>query len=274
MRGKKLKLVWIALITVVLSVDGMGLNFRPRTNHQQLTNTELQAARQLAIEFTTGFVRTTDLTPLIKDFFSKDFIERYTKDKSKDLGDNRSVDLYFVPGLDYNSRLLAEAGPEDWLRFYAAANNFVFFGFMSGIKNSRNAADITATKMYPSSVINLLNSNPTLSNMIVRKGSSQAVGSVAEMQRASATLEQAVSLMRQQTTGLSPVNINAQELIKAMQEDEFFRPTVETVDDQFFGLPQGTRVIFINTPILFRLMLVKTNNNKLEILWAEPYTGG
>jgi hypothetical protein len=252
----------------------MGVTLRSRTSHQQLPDTDLQAAQKLAIEFTTGFVRTTDLTPLVKDFFSKDFIQRYTKAKSKELGLTRSIDLYFVPGLDYNSRLLAEAGPEDWLRFYTAANNFVFFGIMWGIKNSRNVADISATEMYPSTVINLLNKNPTLSNMIIRKGSSKAVSSVAEMQIATATLEQAVSLMRQQAKGKSPVNMNEQELIKAMQEDEFFRPTVETVDDQFFGLPQGTRVIFINTPILFRLMLVKANNNKLEILWADPYTGG
>ena len=274
MRSKKLKLVWIALITVVLSVDCMGLNLRPRTNDQQLTDIDLQKARELAIEFTTGFVRTTDLTLLVKDLFLKDFIERYRRAKSRDLASNPSPELYFVPGLDYNSRLLAEAGAEDWLRFYTAANNFVFFGFMSGIKNSRNATDISATKMYPSSVIKLLNTNPILSNMIVRKGKSKAVSSVAEMQTVTATLERAVSLMRQKTKGQSPININEKELIKAMQEDEFFRPTLETVNDQFFGLPQGTRVIFINTPILFRLMLVKANNNKLEILWADPYTGG
>jgi hypothetical protein len=272
MREPTLKLVWIALITVVAFVDCMGLNVRPGTNDQQLTDSDLQAARQVAIEFTTGFARTTDLAPIVADLFSKDFIERYTKAKSKALV-NRSSDLYFVPGLDYNSRLLADAGPEDWLRFYTAANNFVFLGIMSGIKNSRNVADISATELYPPTVINLLNTNPTLSNMIVRKGRSKAVGSVAEMQKATATLEQAVSLMRRQTNG-QPTNINEQEFIKVMQEDEFFRPTVETVDDQFFGLPQNTRVIFINTPILFRLILVKNNNNKLEILWAEPYTGG
>ena len=44
---------------------------------------------------------------------------------------------------------------------------------------------------------------------------------------------------------------------------------LKTVDDQFFGLPQGTRVIVVRTPILFRLIMVKANN-KLEILWAEP----
>jgi hypothetical protein len=269
-----LKLVCIALITVVLSVDCMGVTLRPRTDDQQLTDTDLQEARQLAIEFTTRFLRTTDLSLLVKDLFVKDFIERYKEAKSKDLIVTPSPSVYFVPGLDYNSRLLAEAGPENWLRFYTAANNFVFFGIMSGIKNSKNAANISANEMYPSSVIELLNTNPSLENMIVRKGKSKPVSSVEEMQKATATLEQAVSIMQQKAKGQSPLNINEKELIKAMEEDEFFRPTLKNVDDQHFGLPKGTRVVFINTPILFRLMLVKTNSTKLEILWADPYTGG
>jgi hypothetical protein len=92
------------------------------------------------------------------------------------------------------------------------------------------------------------------------------------MQKVTATLEQAVSLMRQQAAGAAPVAINEQELIKAMQEDDFFKPIVKNVDDQFFGLPQGTQVVFLNTPILLRLIMVKAND-KFEILWAEPSTG-
>lgn len=267
----KLKVVLIASIIVVLFVDCLGLNLQSR-NDQKLTDADLQATRQLAIDFTVDYLRTTDLAPVIKDRFAKDFIRRYTKSKSQDLNTARSIDLYFVPGLEYNSRLLSDADPEDWLRFYTAANNFLFFGTMSVIKNSRNGASITETQLYPTDVLNLLNTNPILSNMVVRKGRSDAVGSVAEMQKVTSTLERAVSLMRQRTK--DPVNINQQELIKAMQEDEFFKPIVETVDDQFFGLSRGTQVVFINTPILFRLTLVKDNNNRFEILWAEPYTEG
>jgi hypothetical protein len=149
----------------------------------------------------------------------------------------------------------------------------MLFGTMSAIKSSRNGANVDVTQLYPATVINLLNTEPTLSNMIVRKEGSKPVSSVAAMQRTTAILEQAVFLMRQQTKGQAPVNIDEQKLIKAIREDEFFRPTVETVKDQFFGLAQGTQIVFINTPILVRLMLVK-NNNKWEILWAEPYAGG
>jgi len=79
--------------------------------------------------------------------------------------------------------------------------------------------------------------------------------------------------VRQQSKGQTPFKINEQELIKTIQEDEAFRPTVQTAGDKFFGLPPGTQVVFIATPILFQLMLVK-DNNSWKILWAEPYTGG
>ena len=265
-----MKLFWSALITAALFVDCLAFNLKPHTNYQQLNDVDSQAAQQVAIEFTRDFVRTADLAPLIKTHFAPDFIQRYTKGK---LGDANSPHEYFVPGLEYNSRLLSEASPEDWLRFYTAANNFIFFGTMSGLKNYREGADINATDLYPAAVINLLNTNATLSNMIVRKGRSKPVDSVAAMQKATATLEQALSLMRQQSKGQTPFKINEQELIKTIQEDEAFRPTVQTAGDKFFGLPPGTQVVFIATPILFQLMLVK-DNNRWKILWAEPYTGG
>lgn len=263
-----MKLIWSALITAALFVDCVGFNLKPHTNYQQLNDADLKAAQQLAIEFTTDFVRTADLAPIIKEHFAPDFIQRYAKGKLVDLG-AKSVNLYFVPGLDYDSRLLSEASPEDWLRFYTAANTFLFFGVMSGIKNYREGADIDATQLYPATVINLLNTDPILSNMIVKKGRSRPVDSVAAMRKTTALLEQAISLMRQQTKGQAPIIKDQQELIKIIQEDEFFRPTVETADDQFFALAQGTQIVFIKTPILFRLMLVK-NKDRWEILWADP----
>ena len=241
---------------------------------QQVDNSDLREARQVAIEFTTRFLEKTDLNLLVKDLFVSNFIERFKSEKSKDRSLHSATDLYFVPGLDYNSNLLAEAGPEDWLSFYTAANNFVFFGFVSAIKNSRDIANIQATEMYPPSVVKLLNTNETLSNMIVRKGKSRAVSSVAEMHTVTAILERAITLMRQELKGQPPLHLDEKEMVKAMQEDDFFKPIVETVDENFFGLSKGDRVIFINTPILFRLTLVKARNDKFEILWAEPYTGG
>ena len=262
-----MKLVWITLITLALAFNSMAVSVR----QQASPDSDQQAARQLAIEFTKQFVSTTDLSTVTKNLFVHDFIERYTKSKTKK-DSNPSPKLYFVPGLEYHSRLLVEASAEDWLRFYTATNNFMFFGIVSGIRNAKSA-NVAPTDLYPKSVINLLNTNPNLANMIVRKGASKPVGSVSEMQKATATLEQAVALMREQAKGQTPLNVDEKELAQAMQEDAFFRPKVETIDDEFFGLPRGTRIIFITTPVLFQLILVKTND-KWEILWAEPHTAG
>ncbi|HEU4477097.1 MAG TPA: hypothetical protein VFR80_01185 [Pyrinomonadaceae bacterium] len=265
-----MRVVSIALIVFVLCFDGMGLNLRPRTNDQQLTDANSQAVRQLALEFTTRFLQTKDLAPIIKDLYAKDSIDRYLKAKSTVLG--RPSDLDFVPGLFYNSRLYAEASTEDLLRFYTAANNFMFFGIVSALQKSRNTSNLKPTDVYPANVTDLLNTNPSLSDMIVKKGSTKALSSVEEMRNATATLEQAVVLMRAHTEGQSPLKLNEQELMKAMQDDNYFKPVVRTIDAQFFGFAQGTQLIFINTPILFRLIIVKTDN-KLEILWAEPTRG-
>lgn len=269
-----MKVFWSALITAALFIDCLGFNLKPHTNYQQLKDADSQAAQQLAIEFTRDFVRTADLAQLTKAHFAPDFIQRYRKGKLASSGDANSPHVYFVPGLEYNSRLLSEASTEDWLRFYSAANTFILFGTISAMKNYRQGADLAATDMYPASVINLLDTSPNLSDLILRKGHSKPVDSVAAMQKATAILEQAISLMRQQQTkGQTLFNINEQELIKAIQEDEVFKPKVQTVADQFFGLPGGTQVVSITTPILFQLMLVK-DSNTWKILWAEPYVGG
>lgn len=69
-----MKIAWTALITVVLCVDCMASNVSLDISDQQATEIDSQDARQLAIKFTTGFVRTTDLALLVKELFKKDFI--------------------------------------------------------------------------------------------------------------------------------------------------------------------------------------------------------
>jgi len=265
----------ICVLGMILTLTANGVCFHSRSpSNQQLDNGDLRQVRQVAIDFTIAFLEKTDLNLVVKDLFVRDFIERYKSEKSKERERNSPTDLYFVPGLEYNSKLLVEVGQEDWLRFYTAANNFLFFGTVRAIKNSRDGANIQATDLYPQSVISLLNTNGILSNMIVKKGRSRAIRSVADMHSVTAILEQAVSLMRQELKGQPPLRLDKKEMVQAMQEDDYFKPIVETVGDQFFGLSKGEQVIFINTPILFRLTLAKTHNDKFEILWAEPYTDG
>lgn len=266
---KVLRIIWTTLITLALCVDCMAVNWRPRNYDQQLTDAELQQVQQLAVQFTASFARNRDIAPATKELFLKDFIERYLKGKANALAGLQPSNLNFIPGLVYNSRLHTEASREDWLRFYTAANNFMFFGIEAVLKNPPKADNIRPADLYPASVVSLLDTNPSLSNMLERKERTTPVSSVADMQKATAILGEAVALMRQQPQWQTALKIDEPKLLKAMKEDTYFRPTIRTIDDQFFDLPQGSKLIVINTPILFRLLIVKSNN-RFEILWAEP----
>jgi len=262
-----LKYFGAILILVFFSISGFASTLAvARIDEPQVTDIEVQEAQEIAIQFTLRFAESKDLSPIVKDIYFSDFIERYKKFKLKDLSTS-SVDLYFEPGLDYNSRLLTNGRSEDWQRFYIAANNFLLFGFISGIKNYSDNADIKATDLYPSSVIKLLDKNPNLANMIVKRGRSKAVSTAEEMREATATLEQAVAIMREKH-GKSPLKIDSKELVKVIKGDAFFSPHLEVIEGEFFDFPKGTRILIIKTPLGLQLMLAR-DRNRLKIFWTE-----
>jgi len=231
---------------------------------------EEKEARELAAKFSILFSETQDLTPIIKDLYFKDFAERYKAFKAKTIKAN-PVDLYFSPGLEYNSQLLTAAAAKDWQDFYVATNNLLLLGFIRGLKaNPDGTRDVKISDLYPPKVLELLHANSLLANMVVRKGPTKPVSTVEEMKAATATLSQAVSIMHEQQKG-GPLISKKDELTKLMMEDEFFKPRVEVVDEEFFGFPKGTRVLFIRTPIGLQLMLAR-DAERLRIFWTEIIT--
>ncbi|HXM35401.1 MAG TPA: hypothetical protein VN920_09460 [Pyrinomonadaceae bacterium] len=269
-----LKRYWTTIIILILCITSVaGPPASAQTNDQQITERESQEALELAQQFTTRFLETKDLTPIVKELYVTDFIERYKQARAVNPDFNKAPHLYFVPGLEYNSRLLTEANAEDWQRFYVAANNFILFGFVSVIKKSpKEIEDLKVTDLYPASVIKLLSRNPNLANMIEKKGGSRPIGSAEEMRNSTAVLEQANAAMREKLQGKPAAKIDNKGLIGKMNGDDFFKPHLQVMDEEFFGFPKGTRVVLITTPLLYQLMLVSTES-KLKILWADPYTG-
>ncbi len=257
------------LTILIFSINSVGSVFAAaKTDEPQVTQVEEQEARTVAIQFTLQFLKTKDLAPIVKELYWNDFIERYKKFKTEDINAN-STDLYLVSGLVYNSRLLTEGKSEDWQRFYVAANNFLLLGFLAGLKTYSNEnANIKPSDLYPASVIELLNKNPNLANMIVRKGRPKAVSSVAEMRNTTITLEQAVVITRDKQGGMSPLKVDEKELVKVIKEDDFFKPQLEVADERVFGFPKGTRILYLKTPIGLQLMLAR-DGNKLKIFWTK-----
>jgi hypothetical protein len=275
-----LKCFCTTLAAVVLSVNGVARAAAPvRAGEQKVTEAENREAREVVIQFTRRFAETRDLTPIVSELYFSDFIERYKKSQAEDADSPRGsseVERFFVPGLDYNVRLLKEAGPEDWRRFYIAANDLLLLGLVALMKNhpdveGEEAPDIKPTDAYPQSVITLLDKNPNLSNMILRKGQLRAVGTPEEMRAATSTMEQAVAVMRQALPGkpFSDDDKDWLDAVKEMKEDKLFKPEVEVADEEHFGFPKGTRILIVKSPLGLYLMLAR-DNNRLKIFWTEP----
>ncbi len=240
----------------------------PQTAELQAIKVEEKEARDLAVQFTLRFTETQDLSPIIRDLYFRDFVERFKSSKTKDQP-RKPADLYFAPGLDYNSQLIV-ADSKDWEDFYVATNTFLMLGFLSALAGqSDDTANIKPSDLYPSEVIKLLDKNPALANMIVRKGMGKAVATVGEMRAATATLAQAATIIRQKSR--PPQITNKEELIRILMTDELFGPRVEVLDESFFGFAKGTRVLFIKTPLGLQLLLAR-DGDRLKIFWTEIIT--
>ena len=237
-----------------------------RVPPQEITKAEEQEARALAMQFIEQFAEAKDLTPVVEHLYVPDFIERFNKSKLKQ--PETSLNLYFAPGLDYDESLLSQGTPDDWRQFYIAENNFLFLGIMYASKRiSGTGQDISPTDIYPQQVINLLNQNPNLSNVIVRKGRGTPIKSIEQLHKATATLQQAATIMRAKT----PAKLDKKELLDALKDKMFTPRLVSGGDETYFGGPKNARIIFMKTPVLFVLVFVK-ENDQLKILYAIPST--
>jgi hypothetical protein len=243
----------------------------PQTLGLQATKAEEKEGRELALQFTLEFTKTQDLTSVIRNYYFSDFAERYKNFKLHDLS-SKPVDLYFAPGLDYSSPLLATADSEDWERFYVAANNFLILGFISALKRqSDETPNLKPTDLYPPEVIELLHKNSALAHMILRNGPGNPVRTIAEMRAATETLAQAVTMIRAKQTGGPPVIKDKTELTIIIMNDDFFKPRVEVLRESFFNFPKGTRILLINTPLGLQLISA-ANTDGLRVFWTEIIT--
>lgn len=236
---------------------------------QQITDKEAQEAREAVRQYTSMFIEGQSLAPVVKDLYFADFVERYQKFKREGLGAN-PTDLYLAPGLEYNSRLLTSENAEDWRRLYVAVNNFLILVFFAAMtKYSEENPNVAQTDMFPASVIELLNKNPNLENMIVRKGRQNPISSLEEMRNVSSTLERAVSLMRKTHQVKTSSKLQGRELGELMKEDKLFVPELEVQSGEVFGFPAGTRIICIDTLLGRRLLLARDSSNQLKVFWSD-----
>jgi hypothetical protein len=245
---------------------------------EEITEAESQRVRDVAREFGKRFEETEDLAPLLKELFVSNFTERYVKEQRKQLGSERSPGsaILFAPGLEYWPSLLDQTSAEDWRRFYVAAYNFLLHGMLSGYNRSaesllsgKTPKEKILKEIYPEKASELLNAHPILKNFILMK-ERRPIATVEEMRDVTATLEQAMRLIRE-AQGNQPVTLTAEakKVMQMMNQVSDFGPSVSVIDEDYFGYPPGTRVFHVVSPLMLQLEIVQVNSD-YRIVWAEP----
>ena len=279
-------LALLSALLVLLSLTHFNLipTVEAQTNKQDaLSADEKREALQLSTTFTKRLSESEDLALVMNELFLPDSVERYLKTERKRASAGKDSKIFLAPGLFINAGLLDNAQPEDWRRFYIAANNFMLLGLVNALRHQGDFEDFTPTDMYSREVIELLDTNPLLSNFILKKGPMREFKSVEEMRSATATLEQAVGLMRKASSGQARDDLDkavvqmvlrkAAPSRQMTEEDlekaraEVIKPQLEAGDDAILGFPKGTRLISVYAFPVYELVMVKVNG-KLRIAWA------
>ena len=264
-----LKRFFTVLFITIVCLNSFALaQSASKSDKSKITKAEAQEAQDLAKKFTARFLETKDLAPLLDEFYFSDFIDRYKKFQSQE--DNKSANNLFVSGLLFDSKVIAEGSSDEWRRFYVSAHNFILLPLVAALKNAKDnpgkEAGFDVVNFYSPSVAALLSKNPNLANVIQKKGEYKPISSAEELRYATATLEQALAIIREKQSNALLLKIDDKELTKAFEKD-YFKPELELADSEEYGFPKDTRFIFVKTPIFMQLILAR-DKDKLKIVYA------
>jgi hypothetical protein len=261
----------VICVTAVLvsSLSALGAVRGANQEPNDQISSEQQEAFAIAMRFSEQLVTSEDIGPLVDQLYREGFIRRFEHPWSNG-ADEPPDGVFIAPGIDVSSRLLNEAGDDDWKRFYKAANNFLLLGLLTiAPQISEDSDDLEPTDMYPQEVISMLNDNPNLANMIVRKERPKEIASVKEMREAAATLEQAIEIIRRTRKGKPPVKIKGHNLIELVKNPKVYKVDSGTSDENFgIDLPKGTRIFYISTPVFLTLFIARIDGD-YKIIWTQ-----
>jgi hypothetical protein len=274
---------WLLTLIVMISSSQFVLAAPTAFSDQkEASTTEVKECEVSGSIFARRLRESGDFGPLLSDLFVSDFIERFINEQVQRISEEHKgeTDLYFVPGLDYNSHLLRQAPPEEWRRLYVASHSFIYQGFASGIavalsrlEKNGEIENLEESEMYPQDVIDLLEKDPILTNLIKMKDLNRSVNTREELVRVTKVLEQALLIIREkQGKGFDKKQSRFEKMWELKKEKGDLKPRIEIAEREYFGYPKGTRFCHVVTPVMFQLTLVRAGG-VLKIVWAEPFVG-
>lgn len=251
-------------------------------NSAALTESEKQEARELSVTFTERLGQTTDFSSVMDELFLSDAVERYLAEEKKRAAKFGATDITVSPGIFVSPRLLENATPDDWRKLYKATYSFLLLGFVHALVRKTDFDNLQAADLYPPEVIRLLDADPLLSNVVKKKSDVRSFASPSEMRAATAVLEQANVISRKAIP--HPIDLEATVVQMAIgnstkqrgisQEQRLrardsLNPELHITESEYFGFPQGSRMIWVRTFSFLDLLLIRVDG-KLRIVWAQP----
>ena len=274
----------ILLTLLVATVSG---SFLPTVGAQggnaaELTESEKLEAQKLSVLFTERLGQTMTFSTVMDELFLPDAVERYLAEEKRRSAKFGATEITVSPGIFVNPRLLDNATPDDWRKLYKATYSFLLLGFVHALVRKADIDNLQAGDLYPPEVIRLLDGDPLLSNVVKRKSAVRPFASASEMRAATAVLEQANVMSRKALA--HPIDLEAIVVQMAMgnstkqreisQEQRLrardtLNPVLHITDTEYFGFPQGSRMIWVRTFSFLDLLLISVDG-KLRIVWAQP----
>lgn len=220
-----------------------------------------QEAIEIAAVFTEQMEKSNDIAPLIDRYFINDFDERFAHEAAK---------TFFHPA---KPLALQQAGAADARRYYVALTNFEFsllrlsltlekqMKEKAGKEETEDSDTDELEKMIPPEIMDALNSNPYLAMLVPddRKEEAgaretdedkDAVKTIEQLRALALAMENAAARIGKYLNSLPAEQTALKALMPTEDVPQFMsdsafgvNPQGYLLDNEFYGLPQGTRLI-------------------------------
>lgn len=243
----------VAILACAGSVQGI--------QSRELTKNEKNEAIRVAKLFEERINTGMDVSPLLDEFFVRDFLKRYLKDPGN----------YTIPYLRYDfTRTLPET---EFRRYYVSLVNFEYLTkvyFLSRFSLEENTEDVTFEESYPTGVAELVKKIYPQDINEFGSTSEPVLANKMQLLEFVDVQEQATSLIRNYfkshplNPGAGLLRKNAQWLDSNSPSGELYKPSAKFCRDKCYGFPAGTKLVTINI-VVYQLLLVHVDG-ELKII--------
>ena len=263
----------LLLVTALLAAQATA-----RTTAQGVTKEEADEARAAAAAFAERLNASQDFAVVARELYAEDFMSRQLKgiaDWSKGAG-AKDFMLEGIPSLTFDLALASKANVEDWKRVRLAADNLLYFMFLSLLANKsfeelgdpEKFDERAMLGVYPPEAVKVLDANPSAANLLLKKEREVVVETPEELRALASTLEEAVRLTRPHLAGTLAKGKHFEANMRLFGGG-LAREEVKPAEGEAktAGYPEGTRLFRVFAPNAYSLLLVK-QGGAMKIVYA------